>query len=133
MFLGNEKKTNVMKKEDNLTFKLIESKDGVFVYFSDGNVLVADHEGLMAYSTNKTIAFKSADTTVHTTYISSKDEDVTVWVLPTNKKKKIGLQNDFRLPEAEMTIREYIIPQKHYDALKTFIWKQSIDKAWPDD
>lgn len=122
-----------MEKE-KLTFRLIETPDAIFLYFSDGNVITADDKGIMAYSTVKTIAFNSEETYVHSTYISAMDEKVTVWIRPDDGKEALGLHNDIALAEREIIIRNYFIKPKHYDKIKEFIWKQNINKnAWPDD
>lgn len=121
-----------MEKEE-LEFKFIETPKAVFLYFSDGNVITADEQGIVAYSTVKTIFFKSPETVVHSTYISAMDEGVTVWIRPCDVKAKLGLSNDVSLAQAEMIVRTYNIPTKHYDKIKKFIWQQAIDKNWPDD
>jgi hypothetical protein len=121
-----------MEKED-LSFRLLETPTAIFLYFSDGNVITADDQGLVAYSTTKTIFFKSAETQVHSTFISALDDKVTVWIRPTTKKVDFGLHNDIKLSDSDKIIRNYFIKQKHYDKIKEFLWQQSINKTWPDD
>lgn len=121
------------REKEKLTFRLVKTPDVVYLYFSDGNVLSADDKGIIAYSTVKTLEFNASETKVHTTFIEGLDGDVRVWILPSTKRTNLGLHNDIRLSESEITIRKYEIPEKYYNEIKNFIWQKTIDKSWPDD
>lgn len=121
-----------IEKED-LNFRFIETSKAVFLYFSDGNVISADEKGIVAYSTTKTVIFESNNTSVYSTYIKSIDDNqVTVFIMPNLSNEPLGLSNDTKLENGK-TVRTYTIKQEHYDKIKKFIWKQSIEKEWPDD
>lgn len=120
-----------MEKE-KLKFRFLETPSAVFLYFSDGNVITADDQGLVAYSTTKTIFFKSAETQVHSSYISAMDGKVTVWIRPEGTED-LGLHNDIQLSNSDKIIRNYFIEKGHYDKIKEFLWQQSINKTWSDD
>jgi hypothetical protein len=122
-----------MDEKEKLKFRMVETSDVIYLYFSDGNVLSADDKGIIAYSTVKTLEFNAKETKVHTTFIEGLDGEVKVWILPSTKRTGLGLHNDIRLSDCELTIRQYEIPEKYYNKFKDFIWQKTIDKAWPDD
>jgi hypothetical protein len=120
-----------MQKED-LTFKFVDSPNLLQLQFSDGNVISIDHEGLIAYSTTKTVMFDSKETLVLGNSIQCKDEDVTVFISGTTDYNLFGLGNDIVLQNG-MKVRNYYVPNIYLDKFKNFIKNDTLKKEWPDD
>lgn len=115
------------KKDNELTFRLIKNNDIASLFFSDGNVIAADKDGITAYSMTKTVTFEGKTTKTNSTFIEAWDEKVRVWILPIEKKESLGLQNDIVIGNGEI-LRKYYIPKKYFTKIKDFMYQKSIEK-----
>lgn len=117
----------IQKEKDELTFKLLKKDDTIMLSFSDGNVIIADNDGISTYNTNKTVHFKSVDVKVNSTFIECVDEDgIVIWIMPEKHKKSLGLNNDVTVKDK--TIRAYRIKEHHYDKIKDLMWELTLKK-----